>query len=209
MARQYRGCSRLYYAIYTYDAETDTVSFGEVKKLCEVKAISREISSENEEIWADNKLQETMYGGTSVTRTFTCMRVEPAIEAELLGKGVVTVGENIKLYGTAPDGSKRPYVAIGYALHDGEVNKPCEVVWGYKAIVNSISQTANTIDRGTASEGQEVNVTFSAPDKAWTKTSNNELDMAMPITDANKGLVDKWFSKVITPDNATTELVTA
>lgn len=203
--RQYRGCSRLVYALYTYDAKEDTVTFGEVKKLCEVKAISREISSENEEIWADNKLQDTIYGGTSVTRTFTCMRVSPEVDAELLGKTVVKAGNNT-LYGTAPDGSKRPYVAIGYALHDGEVNKPCEVVWGYKAVVNSISQTANTIDRGTASEGQEVNVTFAAPDKAWTKTSNNELDFSMVITEENKALVDKWFAKVITPDNAETEL---
>lgn len=203
--RQYRGCSRLVYALYSYDAETQTVSFGDVKKLCEVKNISREMSSENEEVWADNKLQDTTYGGTSVTRTFGCMRVAPDVEAELLGKTVVDVG-TYKLYGTAPDGSKRPYIAVGYALHDGDVNKPCEVVWGYKAIVNSISQTSSTIDKGTASEGQEVNVTFSAPDKAWTKTGNNELDLALPITEANKALVEKWFTKVITPDNAATEL---
>lgn len=208
MARQYRGCSRLVYALYTYDADADTVTFGDVKKLCEVKSISREVSSENEEVWADNKLQDTTYGGTSVTRTFGCMRVAPEVEAEVLGKTVVTAGTHT-LYGTAPDGSKRPYIAVGYALHDGEVNKPCEVVWGYKAVVNSISQTANTIDRGTASEGQEVNVTFSAPDKAWTKTSNNELDMTLTITEDNKALVEKWFAKVITPDNAETELVTA
>ena len=206
MARQYRGCSRLVYAPYTYDAENDTVSFGAVKKFCEVKNISREISSESEEVWADNKLQDTTYGGTSVTRTFGCMRVDPDTEAEVLGKTVVTVGTN-KMYGTAPDGSNRPYIAIGYALHDGDVNRPCEVVWAYKAIVNSISQVANTIDRGTGSEGQEVNVTFGAPDKAWTKTGNNELDFAMAITETNKALVGKWFAKVITPDNAEVELV--
>ena len=205
MARQYRGCSRLVYALYNYDADTDTVTFGDVKKFCEVKSISREVSSENEEVWADNKLQETTYGGTSVTRTFTCMRISPDVEAEVLGKSIVEVGTN-KMYGTAPDGSARPYIAVGYALHDGEVNKPCEVVWGYKAVVNSISQTANTIDRGTGSEGQEANVTFSAPDKAWAKTNNNELDFTMPITEDNKALVEKWFAKVITPDNAETEL---
>lgn len=205
MARQYRGCSRLVYASYNYDAATNTVTFGEVKKFCEVKNISREMSSESEEVWADNKLQDTTYGGTSVTRTFGCMRVDPEVEAEVLGKKVVTVGTN-KLIGTAPDGSKRPYIAMGYALHDGDVNKPCEVVWAYKGIVNSISQTASTIDRGTGSEGQEVNVTFIAPDKAWTKTSDSELDFAMPITDTNKPLVEKWFAKVITPDNAELEL---
>lgn len=206
--RQYRGCSRLVYAKYTYDAEKDTVTFGDVKKFAEVKAISREITSENEEVWADNKLQDTMYGGTSVTRTFTCMRIDPEVVADVLGNTIVEVGTN-KMYGTAPDGSKRPYIAMGYALHDGDVVKPCEVVWAHKGIVNSISQTANTIDRGTGSEGQEANVTFAAPDKAWTKTGTADLDISMPITETNKALVEKWFAKVITPDNAETELVIA
>lgn len=203
--KQYRGCSRLVYAPYTYDAETKKVTFGEVKKLAEVKNISREIASENEEVWADNKLQDTTYGGTSVTRTFGCMRIDPAVDAELLGKSVVAVGEN-KIYGTAPDGSARPYIAVGYALHDGDVNRPCEIVWAYKGVVNSITQTANTIDRGTGSEGQEVNITFAAPDVEWVKTGKTELDFAMPVTEANKALVEKWFAKVITPDNAETEL---
>lgn len=202
--KQFRGCSRLVYAPYTY--ADGAVTFGDVKTLAEVKSVSREIASESEEVWADNKLQDTTYGGTSVTRTFSCMRIDPAVDAELMGKSVVEVGTN-KMYGTAPDGSTRPYFAIGYALHDGDVNRPCEVVWAYKGIVNSISQVANTIDRGTGSEGQEVNITFAAPDVAWAKTQNTELDMAMPITETNKALVDKWFAKVITPDNAETELV--
>lgn len=203
--KQYRGCSRLVYALYTYNADTKKVDFGEVKKLAEVKNISREIASENEEVWADNKLQDTTYGGTSVTRTFGCMRIDPAVDAELLGKSVVKVGDNT-IYGTAPDGSARPYVAIGYALHDGDVNRPCEIVWAYKGVVNSITQTANTIDRGTGSEGQEVNITFAAPDVEWVKTGKTELDFAMPVTASNKALVEKWFAKVITPDNAETEL---
>lgn len=206
MARQYRGCSRLVYASYTYDATAGTVTFGTVKTLGEVKSISREISSENEEVWADNKLQDTTYGGTAVTRTFGCMRIAPEVDAEVLGKSVVEVGSNT-LYGTAPDGSSRPYIAVGYALHDGDVNRPCEIVWAYKGIVNSISQASNTIDRGTGSEGQEVNITFSAPDIAWTKTSKTELDMAMSITETNKAIVEKWFTQVVTPDNAETVLV--
>ena len=203
--KQYRGCGRLVYAPYNYDAETGKVSFGDIKTLGDVKSISREITSESEEVWANNKLMDTTYGGTSVTRTFGCTRIDPAVDAEVLGKTVVTVGEN-KMYGTAPDGSTRPYIAVGYALHDGEVNKPCEVVWAYKAIVNSISQTSNTIDRGTGSEGQEVNVTFHAPDAPWAKTGNNELDFTMPINSTNAALVEKWFSEVVTPDNAETVL---
>lgn len=203
--KQYRGCSRLVFAPYTYDAKAGKVSFGEVKPFAEVKSVSREISSESEEIWADNKLQDTIYGGTSVTRTFGCMRIDPAVAAEVLGQSVVAVGTH-KMYGNAADGSARPYIAVGYALHDGEVNRPCEVVWAYKGIVNSITQTANTIDRGTGSEGQEVNITFSAPDVPWTGTGKNELDMAMPITAADAALVEKWFATVVTPDNATTAL---
>ena len=206
MPRQLRGCSRLYYATYTYDAESKTITFGTPTKLCEVKSISREISSESEEVWADNQLQDTTYGGTSVTRTFSCMRISPEVEAILLGKTTKTIGGRA-FYGTAPDGSARPYIAIGYALHDGDVNKPCELVWGFKAIVNSISQTANTIDRGTGSEGQELNVTFSAPDKAWTATGNNELDISMPLTSTDTtAIVDAWFEEVITYDNAQTAL---
>lgn len=203
MARQYRGCSKLVYA--PYSVEDGVVTFGTVKTLAPVKSISREVSSESEEVWADNKLDDTVFGGTAVTRTFGCVRIDPAVEAELLGNTVIEVGTN-KLYGTPADGSARPYFAFGYALHDGDVNKPCEVVWAFKGIVNSISKAANTIDRGTGSEGQEVQVTFNAVDTPWTKTSKNELDINMPIDDTNKSLVAKWFTQVVTYDNAETVL---
>lgn len=205
--KQYRGCSRLYVADYIYNEEENTVTFGTPKKFGEVKSISREVSSESEEVWADNKLNDTTFGGTSVTRTFSCTRINPEIVAEVMGDTTITVGDR-KLYGTAPDGSSRPYKAFGYALHDGNVEKPCEIVWAFKGIVNSISQTANTIDRGTASEGQEVNVTFAAPDKAWTKTGNADLDIyeALDSATVDNAYVEKWFTQVVTYDNAETVL---
>ena len=202
--RQYRGCSRLYFATYTI-GENGVITFGTPKSVGAVKSISREISSDSEEVWADNKLDDTVFGGTAVTRTFGLTRLDPEVENELLGNTSVEVGTN-KLYGTPADGSKRPYFAFGYALHDGDVNRPCEVVWAFKGIVNSISKTANTIDRGTGSEGQEMQVTFNAVDKAWTKTNGNELDIALAINDTNKALVNKWFTQVVTYDNAETIL---
>ena len=202
--RQFRGCSRLYYATYTI-GENGSITFGTPKSVGAVKSISREISSDSEEVWADNKLDDTVFGGTAVTRTFGLTRLDPEIENELLGNTSVAVGTN-KIYGTPADGSKRPYFAFGYALHDGDVNRPCEVVWAFKGIVNSISKTANTIDRGTGSEGQEMQVTFNAVDKAWTKTNGNELDIALAITETNKALVNKWFTQVVTYDNAETVL---
>lgn len=204
--RQYRGCSRLYYATYTVDAE-GTITFGTPKKVGEVKSISREISSDNEEVWADNKLDDTVFGGTAVTRTFGMTRIDPAVEAELLGNTVLEVGDH-KLYGTPASGESRPYFAFGYALHDGSVNQPCEVVWAFKGIVNSISKASNTIDRGTGSEGQEMQVTFGAPDVAWTKTTDFELDIAMPVDATTPAAtITKWFAQVVTYDNAETVLV--
>lgn len=204
--KQYRGCSRLFYATYTVDTD-GTITFGTPKKVGEVKNISREISSESEEVWADNKLDDTVFGGTAVTRTFGLTRIDPAVEAELLGNTIIEVGTH-KLYGTPADGSTRPYFAFGYALHDGNVNQPCEIVWAFKGIVNSISKTANTIDRGTGSEGQELQVTFNAVDTPWTKTSGNELDFYMPLDSKvdNTAIVNKWFTQVVTADNAETVL---
>lgn len=210
--RQYRGCSRLYIADYIYDQEKNTITFGTPKKFAEAKNISREISSESEEVWADNKLQDTTYGGTAVTRTFGCTRINPEIAADVLGETVITIGEGEKakkLYGTAPDGSARPYKAFGYALHDGDVEKPCEIIWAFKGIVNSISKAANTIDKGTGSEGQEVNVTFGAPDLPWSKTGKANLDIkeALDSKTVASAYVDNWFKQVVTYDNAETILL--
>ena len=202
--RQFRGCSGLYFATYTV---TDgAVVFGTPKKVGEVKSISREISSDSEEVWADNKLDDTVFGGTAVTRTFGMTRIDPAVEAELLGNTVVELGTN-KLYGTPASGESRPYFAFGYALHDGAVAKPVEIIWCFKGIVNSISKASNTIDRGTGSEGQEIQVTFGAPDVAWKKTNDFELDIYMPCKeDTPQTTIDNWFKQVITYDNAETVL---
>ena len=203
--RQFRGCSRLYYA--PYSVEDGVIVFGTPKKVGEVKSISREISADNEEVWADNKLDDTVFGGTAVTRTFGMTRIDPAVEADLLGNTVVEVGTN-KLYGTPASGESRPYFAFGYALHDGAVNSPCEIVWAFKGIVNSISKASNTIDRGTGSEGQEIQVTFGAPDVVWNKTNNFELDIYMPCDAETPAVtIDNWFKQVVTYDNAETVLV--
>jgi phi13 family phage major tail protein len=202
--KQRRGCSRLVYAPYTYDEETKAVTFGTVKTLAPVKSVSIEVSSESEEVWADNVLQDTVYGGTAINKTFSVTRVPADVEAELLGLTTITAGGKT-FYGTRPDGEKRPYVAIGYALHDGEITKPCECYWAFKCIVNSISKAANTIDRGTGSEGQEVAITVSAPDVAWTKTNDKDLDIMLPVDETMTiNDVETFFKQVVTYDNAET-----
>lgn len=204
MAKQFRGVSRLYFATIT-EGESST-TYGTPTPIVGVKAISRDIASDSEDVWADNALSQKTYAGTSVTRSFETVRLDPAIEAQLLGLTTVTVSGSgssaVNAYATPADASNRQYFAFGYALHDGNAEQPCEIVWAYRGIVNSISKSANTIDAGTGSEGQTIDVTFTAPINKFTTTSERNLDLLMPVT-ANTD-VDAWFSQVVTPDNVAT-----
>lgn len=199
--KQYRGCSRLVYALVTEGENATT--YGEVKVLAPVKSISREVDASNENVWADNTIQETNFSGTKVTRSFSCTRLDPSVEAEVLGLSEVTAGQRT-LYATDPDGSARPYIAVGYALHDGNAEKPCEVVWAFRGKVLSISKASNTIDDGAGSEGQNVEIEFIAPTHKFTATGKKNLDIHTEVDDSLD--VDKWFTQVVTPDNASTVL---
>jgi phi13 family phage major tail protein len=199
MAKQYRGCSHLVYALVT-ESEGKT-EYGTVKVLAPVKSVSRDIDSSHENVWADNAIQETHFSGTKVTRSFDCTRLGADVEAELLGLTVVTIGGG-KAYATDPDGANRPYIAVGYALHDGDAENPCEVVWAYHGKVLSISKASNTIDDGTGSEGQTVEIEFSAPVHTFTATGKRNLDLCSEVN--AQVTVAKWFAQVVTPDNAST-----
>lgn len=203
MAKQFRGVSRLVFAPITESENATT--YGTPVAIEGVKAISRDITSDSEDVWADNALYQKTFAGTSVNRSFETVRLDPAIEAQLLGQTVVSVGSGDnapKAYATPADASNRQYFAFGYALHDGNADQPCEIVWAFRGIVNSISKSANTIDAGTGSEGQTIEVTFTAPINKFTTTNQRNLDISMPV-DANTD-VDAWFAQVVTPDNIAT-----
>ena len=204
MAKQFRGVSRLYFAPITETSEGTT--YGTPVAIVGVKAISREIAADSEDVWADNALYQKTFAGTSVTRSFETVRLDPAIEAQLLGQTTVTVSGTgttaVNAYATPADASNRQYFAFGYALHDGNAENPCEIVWAYRGIVNSISKSANTIDAGTGSEGQTIEVAFTAPINKFTTTGERNLDMLLPVTTGTD--VDTWFSQVVTPDNVAT-----
>lgn len=213
MGVQYRGCSHLYYAIET-EAADGTLTYGTPTVLAPVKSVSRDITDDNESIYADNVVQDRTYGAKQVTRTFETIRIAPEVAATLLGDTTITIGTGASAktgIATNPDGSSKPYVAIGYALHDGDVDSPCEIVWAFHCKVNSISQTSNTIDDGTGSEGQSIEIVNVAPKKAWTSTGKRNLDFDLVIPDEMAAtdvatLVTTFFTQVVTPDNASTVL---
>lgn len=206
--RQYKGCSHLYYAIET-EAADGTLSFGTPKQLAPVKSVARDISSDNEKVYADNTVQQDTFGATNVTRDFECTRIPPANEAELLGDDTLTVGD-YTAYLTAPDGSVRPNIAVGYALYDGDPDSPVGLYWAYRGKTVSISKSAQTIDDSTGSEGQTVQITQSAPKKAWTATGKRNLDFKIERADTDdpftEAFINKFFAQVVTPDNAATVL---
>lgn len=204
MAKQFRGVSRLVFAPITETNEGTT--YGTPVAIVGVKAISRDIAADSEDVWADNALYQKTFAGTSVTRSFETVRLDPAIEAQLEGLTTVTVsgtGSNaVNAYATPADASQRQYFAFGYALHDGNAEQPCEIVWAYRGIVKSITKSANTIDAGTGSEGQTIEVEFTAPINKFTTTNQRNLDLLLPVTNATD--VATWFAQVVTPDNVAT-----
>lgn len=210
MGVQYRGCSHLYYAKVT-EAADGTLTFDTPVQLAPVKTVSREISSDSEKIFADNVLQEIMFGANAATRKFDTIKIADAIQSELLGDTAVTIGSGQSektLYAGAPDGSVKPTVAVGYALHDGDASRPCMLVWTFLNKCTTISLTSNTIDDGTGSEGQSVEFEGFNPKKAWTTTNKRECDIHISLNTSvdNSTLVTKWFTQVVTPDNASTVL---
>ncbi len=205
MGVQYRGCSHLYYAIETEGAD-GTLTYGNPKVLAPVKSVSFDVTDDNEKIYANNVVQDVTYGAKQVTRTFETIRIAPEIVAELLGNTTMTIGDNTAIL-TTPDGSSKPYIAIGVALHDGDVDSPCEIYWAYHCKVNSVSKSTATIDDGTGSEGQSIEIVNVAPKKAWTQTGKRNLDFDLVIPDDMAAtdvatLVDTFFTQVVTPDNA-------
>lgn len=203
--KQRRGCSQLYYAIAT-DSDTGT-TYETPKKLAIVKSVSRTIDGASEEVWGDNELVDEVYAGYKVTRSFEVVRVDGEVEAELMGDEVLTVGGN-KIFATNPNGNNKPYIAVGYALHDGDEDNPCELVWAGRGKVSSISKSASTIDGGTGSEGQTVEIVFVAPRAKYSKTGkrNPDITIELDTTKDNSEVVEKWFKQVVTPDNAETVL---
>lgn len=203
--RQYRGCSRFMYATRTV-AEDGKVTYGTPKEVAPVKAISIDIAADSEPVFADNIKQDETFAATVPTKNFDTMRIDPLVVAELLGNSKVEFGEKQGV-ATDPDASARPAFAFGYALHDGDVDNPCEVVWAFNGKVKSISKAANSIDLGTGSEGQTVVIEFSAPEEPFNKTGKRNLDFNIPVNGKeDAAFVKKWFTQVVTPDSDPTTL---
>lgn len=198
MKKQYRGCSRLYYAIRTKAASGD-ITYGVPKQIAPCKTVSATAEQSREHVFGDNKAQYTAKSGVADVRTFDTFPIPVEILAELFDDTTLEVADTVA-YGINPD-AEDVEVAIGYALHDGNEDEPCELVWAFRATAQKRPDvTANTITTDdTASEGQQIAFDIFAPEKAWTTTKKKNLSICVPVTAAID--VDKWFEQVVTWDN--------
>lgn len=201
MKKQYRGCSRLYYALRKIGTD-GAVTYEAPKQLAPCKTISATIEQTKEKVFADNIAQYTSKSGVADVRTFDTFPIADKVLAELFGDTVQEVADTTA-YGVNPD-AEEVEVAIGYALHDGNPEKPCELVWAFKATAQQRpATTSNTItDTDTASEGQQIAFDIFPPEKAWTATGKKNPAIRVPVTD--KIDVEKWFAQVVTWDNVST-----
>lgn len=201
MKKQYRGCSRLYFATRTVST-AGVVTYGTPKQLAVCKTVNNTVEQSNEKVFGDNKPQYTNKSGVNDVRTFDTFPIDFETLAELFDDTVVKVGDTIA-YGVNPD-AEAVEVAIGYALHDGKEDEPCELVWAFRTVAQKRPDTvANTITSSdTSSEGQQIAFDILTPEKAWTTTGKKNPSICVPVTE--KIDVDKWFEQVVTWDNVST-----
>lgn len=200
--KQYRGCSRLYFAKRTADTEAGVMAWEKPKLLAPCKTVSNTKEQASEGVWADNHKKYNSRGGVEDVRTFDIFPPTLEVLAELFDDTLLDVADTVA-YGDNPD-AEFPEVAIGYALHDGDEDKPCELVWAFIATAQKRPDvTANTIQSGdTASEGQQIAFDIFKPDKAWEATGKKNTSICVRVTDAID--VEKWFAQVVTYDNVNT-----
>lgn len=201
--KQKRGCSRLHYALVKTNTAA-ALEFDTPKSLARSKTIGATLEQTSEPVWADNKKQYNARGGINNTRTFDIFPIAEETLAELFNDTIKKIGEKV-IYGVNPD-AEFPEAAYGYALHDGDEDKPCELVWAFIGVPQKRpDETANTIDSGTGSEGQQLVVDFFKPEKAFTTTGKKNLFVKMTVTeDMTEADIEKWFAQVVTWDNIET-----
>lgn len=201
--KQKRGCSRLHYAPVTTNT-AEALVFGTPKSLARSKTITATLEQTGEPVWADNKKQYNVQHGVSNTRTFDTFPISEETLAELFNDTILKVGA-LNAYGVDPD-AEFPEMAYGYALHDGDEDRPSDLVWAFIGVPQKRpDETAHTIDGGTGSEGQQLVVDFFKPAKVFTATGKKNMFIKIPVTaDMTAADIDKWFEQVVTWDNIST-----
>lgn len=210
---QYRGCDHLVYALVTADTAA-AYTTGEVKDLAVCKSVSRTFEQDSATVYGDNQAKIITQSAGKVTKSFEVFAIDPETLAEITGQELLTVGsgENAKKMIITKSNAVAPYIAVGYALYDTDDDQtPCEYVWCYKAKAKMPEKTSATIDDGTDSQGQTLEMecvqTIHNFEKVGTG-GGGAVDMASPNLGTGYDM-SKWWEKVITPDNASTELASA
>lgn len=202
---QYRGCDNLVYALITTDSAV-AYETGEVKDLAVCKSVSRSFEQDSATVFGDNKAQIVTQGAGKLTKSFEVFALDPETLAEITGQEVLTVGT--KKMVITKSHAVAPYIAVGYALYDtDDADTPCEYVWCLKAKAKMPEKSANTIDDGTDSQGQTLEIECVSTLHKF-ENGGSVMDISSPNLGDGYDMT-KWFAQVVTPDNANTVLTEA
>lgn len=205
---QYRGCDNLVYALVTADT-AEAYTTGEVKPLAVCKSVSRTFEQDAATVFGDNQAKIITTGAGKISKSFEVFALDPETLAEITGQSVKTIGsgENAKKAIITKSNAIAPYIAVGYALYDTDsADTPCEYVWCFKAKAKTPEKASATIDDGTDSQGQTLEIECVQTNHKFTDGS--AVDIACPHLGTGFDMT-KWWDQVVTPDNISTVLASA
>lgn len=200
--KEQTGVRDFCYAMVTKNTETEYTT-GEVKSGGWLAKVSLAITEEKVPIYRDNVKAKEKRSIAQKEITIDTSLLPFEVRADLLGEHVDTNG--LLLGG---GGSRQaPVVAIGYVMGDTEDEE--EYVWWLCGTFSLPAREANTKNEGAESNGQELVFTPFDTFKSFVNGGKPRDSVSCMSTNKKYGThcKDKWFTKVITPDNASEVLV--
>lgn len=200
--KEQMGVRDFCYAMVTSNTANEYVT-GEVKSGGWLAKISLSVTEEKVIIWRDNVNAKEKRSIATKEITIDTSLLPFEVRQDLLGEHLDTNGLLLGGGGRR----KAPLVAIGYVMGDTEDEE--EYVWWLVGTFSLPSREANTRNDGAESNGQELVFTPFDTLKSFTNGAKPRDSVSCMSTNEKYGQYckDKWFTKVITPDNASEVLV--
>lgn len=189
---EFRGARDLVYAPISADSAT-ALTYGEVKPLAGLQAVSKETESSSATSYYDNvpAIVIESQGADTIKLTVSAISLETL--ADLTGQSFdSTTGSLIE----GPRDTK--YFAIGYRVKMTTGKE--RFVWRYKGTFSLPSTENKTEDNGTDTTNQELTFTGINTTHKFTKTGKTAKGIVTPSEKVDE---TTFFEDVATPDSVT------
>ncbi|MCQ2609196.1 MAG: InlB B-repeat-containing protein [Lachnospiraceae bacterium] len=190
-----RGIEGLVYAELLKDTDNE-IQFGPVKKLAGVATLAKEVETNTETHYYDNKPAVVIDSNGPDTVTINTSALDVKTLADITGQKYV---EEKKML--VEGKREQKYFAIGYKtkMTDGSER----YVWRLKGKFSVPNEEYNTEDDGTDANGQELTYTGIETNHKFSSTGDSAKSINIDKTVAG----DNFFEEVKTPDTFTPVVV--